>query len=364
MRLSRISRTTACGAALLTLMLFSGALVLGALDPVAPPQPAAFGEVFPHGLHVNLSAGEGPGPKIDLKDVIGKKPVVFCYWIPEHPRAEETLQAVQQIADELSPSKIVVYGVATPPPGASQAALADWVKKVKARIAELKIHLPVLEDDGFRIGRLLGVRSVPSVSVLDAEGRLRMANAGSLKQELEYKMDVAGGLRRLASTGRLGTYGAMPQYYPALELVGKKCPEFEAPLLGDGAVRKSSTLLAPDKINVMIFWSEDCPHCRKCLPQIGSYVRSHPNGINVVTAAKVLNEAAQVRTEEFCKQEGLTFLTTLADRDLKVGSLFMVTSTPTIFIIRPDGVIDSVLFSGETDYSATFDAKKKQFLKS
>jgi thiol-disulfide isomerase/thioredoxin len=260
-------------------------------------------------------------------------------------------------------SNLVAYGVATPQPGASQAVHAEWVKKIKARIAALGIHIPVLEDDGFRIGRLLGVRSVPSLSVLDATGRLRMANAGSLKQELEYKLDVAGALRRLASTGRVGNYGAMPNYYPATELVGKICPEFEAPLLGGGATRKSSSLLAADRVNVLIFWSEDCPHCRKSLPQISAYVKSHPNGINVFTAAKVQSDAALAETEDFCKREGLAF-PTLLDRDLKVGQLFQVTSTPTIFIIRPDGVIDSVLFSGEMDYTATFDAKRKQLLKS
>ncbi len=364
MRMSRPSR--AAFTALTTLLVFASTLALGAAAETAqsaPPAAAAFGEVFPGGTFTNINAGGGGAPKIDLRAVIGKTPVVFCYWIPQHARAEETLQGVQQIADEADPSKLAVFGVAVPPVSATEAAVQEWLKTVKDRIAALKIHVPVLQDDGFKLGRLLGVRAVPSVSALDAEGRLRMANGGSLKQVIEYKMDVAGALRRLASTGRMGTYGPLPAYFPAVELVGKKCPEFEAQVLGSGATRSISSMLAPDKVNVLIFWAEDCPHCRKSLPSINAYLKDHPAGINVVTAAKILSDAAKTQTEEFCKQEGFVF-PTLMDRELKIGQLFMVTSTPTIFIIRPDGVIDSVLFSGETDYSATFEEKKRRLLKS
>jgi thiol-disulfide isomerase/thioredoxin len=361
MRMSRPSRAAALS--LLTLTVSVSTLVLGAPAETSPPAPAGFGEVFPAGTYVNLNAGGGGAPRIDLKGVIGKTPVVLCYWIPQHPRAEETLLGVQELADEAGPSKLVVYGVVTPPVGANEAAVQNWLKITKERIAALKLHIPVLQDEGFKIGRLLGVRSVPNVSALDAEGRLRMTNAGGLKQVIEYKMDVAGALRRLAETGRVGSYGVLPPYFPAVELVGKKCPDFEAPLVGSGTVRNMSSLLAPNKLNVLIFWAEDCPHCRKSLPQINAYVKAHPDGINVVTAAKILSDAARTQTEEYCKQEAFVFPTVM-DKELKLGALFMVTSTPTIFIIRPDGVIDSVLFSGETDYSATFEEKKKQFVKS
>jgi thiol-disulfide isomerase/thioredoxin len=360
MAASRLSKIMYIAGAL-TVALAARTVVLGA--PAAPAAPAEFGEVFPTGVYVNLAAGSAEAPKIDLKDLVGKKPVVFCYWIPEHVHSEETLLAIQQLADQVGPSKLVLCGVLAPPMGASPANVAEWLKAAKDRIAALKIHVPVLQDDGFRIGRLLGVRTVPNVSALDREGRLRMSNAGSLKQTLEYKMDVAGALQRLASTGQLGTYGSLPTYYPAVEMVGKKCPPFEARLLGSGTLRNSASLLAPDKVNVLIFWADDCPHCRKSLPEINAYLKAHPDGINVVGAAKILNDAAQTQTEEFCKNEGLVF-PTLIDQDLKVGALFMVTSTPTIFIIRPDGVIDSVMFSGEVDYGAAFEAKKKQLLKS
>ena len=40
----------------------------------------------------------------------------------------------------------------------------------------------------------------------------------------------------------------------------------------------------------------------------------------------------------------------------------MVTSTPTIMIVTPDGKVDSVFISGIVDITAKFDMKKKELL--
>lgn len=336
----------------------------GAAPSSAPPTvpPAEFGEVFPSGTFDNLNVGVGGPPRIDLKDLIGKRPIVFCYWIPEHPRSEEIFQQLQALAEEQGAGKLVLYGVATPPAGLSPAAASEWVKVAKERIVSLKIRVPVLRDEGFRIGQQMAVRSAPAIAVLDASGRLRMTNAGALRQTLEYKMDVASAIRRVASTGTLGTYGAVPTYYPASELAGKKVPDFEARVLGSPSKSSWSALQAPDRLNILIFWSVDCPHCRKSLPEINRWLKQHRDGYNVVTAARVTNDAMRTKTEEFCRQEEFTF-TTLEDDGQSLANLFLITSTPTVFVIRPDGVVDSVLLSGETDFPATFEARRAKLLR-
>jgi hypothetical protein len=40
-----------------------------------------------------------------------------------------------------------------------------------------------------------------------------------------------------------------------------------------------------------------------------------------------------------------------------------VISTPTVVVIRPDGVVDSVLLSGETDFGHALELKKREILK-
>jgi thiol-disulfide isomerase/thioredoxin len=286
--------------------------------------------------------------------VLGKKPIALCYWIAGNSRSEKMLLDLQAMIEEMGPGKIVLYGVAMP--GGKLDA-----NQIRSRATELKLRVPVLEDEGFRIGQQVGVRTVPHVSLIDAEGVLRLANGASLQQNLEYKMDLAGAVRRAAETGTVGMYGYLPKYYPAEEMVGQKCPDFEAPALDDGVVRKWSSILDPKRVNILVFWSVDCPHCRKQLPEIDEWLKSNPGGVNLVTAAKISNDVEKSRTREYTRLNGFSF-TTLMDVDRKIGQEFKVTSTPTIFIVRPDGVVDSVMLSGAIDFAKTFEAKKRELL--
>lgn len=328
---------------------------------VPPPKlpvlkAAAFGEPFPVGAHRNLNAGPGGDVRVDLRETVGKTPIVMCYFGIGDPRSVAVLKELQDLVEKIGRSHVALYGV---------TALTGTMDEGKARerIAEMKLSIPVLFDEGPRIAFQLAVLRLPSIAIVDKEGRLRLANGGSLKQILEYKMDLSDAIRRVAETGRLGTYGMLPSYYPAVELVGAKCPDFEAPVVGEEGTRSLFSFFAPDKVNVLVFWSHDCPHCRKSLPAIETWFREHPEGMNILTAVQVTSEANRIKTEEYLKREKLT-LPTFLDQDFKIGRKYLVSSTPTIFIIRPDGVIDSVLFSGEMDYGAAFDSKKKQILKS
>ncbi len=312
--------------------------------------PAEFGEVFPLSTFENANQGVAGPPKIDLKESVGKKPVVFCYFLVGETASELTLIRLQRMVDEIGPDRVALYGVTQP------SARAD-AAKIREASAALKIHVPVLLDDGGRLGFELGVLRVPSIAILDTEGRLRLTNGGSLQQTLEYKMDLSDAVRRVATTGRLGTYGVLPTYYPAVEMAGKKCPDFTATEMGKSAPRKWSEILSPDRVNILIFWSVDCPHCRKALPEINTFAREHANKFNIVTVARVDNDAVKTKTEEYCKTQGLV-MPVLLDDGGRIASQYLVTSTPTIFVVRPDDVVDSVMLTGEANFVQAFEAKE------
>jgi peroxiredoxin len=219
----------------------------------------------------------------------------------------------------------------------------------------------VLDDVDFSIGRRLGVRSVPHVSIIDAEGRLRLTNGASLIQVVGYKTDLAQAVRKVAEAGKLMTYGILDPYYPVKELEGQRCPEFSAPLLSTSVEQKSLDLLDTKKLNVLIFWSVGCPHCRKSLPEINAWLQQHPDGVNVISAASVDTDEAKIQTREFCESNHLSF-PTLVDQDARLGQLFQVTTTPTIVIIRPDGVIDSTIVSGQKDFGHAIEETKRRLL--
>jgi thiol-disulfide isomerase/thioredoxin len=316
--------------------------------------PIQFGEPFAAGAFVNVNRQAGGPANVDLDQTLGTKPVLLYYWIAGNPRADEVFQQVQALADELGSEKLALYGVVF------QRNERD-VKAVADRVVSLGIKVPVLNDEGFRLGKRLRVQSVPNVTIFDVEGRLRLTNGASLIQGLEYKMDLTAAIRRVAETGTLGTYGFLGRYYPVKELVGKKCPDFKAPLLGNSIEQRWSSMLSDDKVNLLIFWSIDCPHCRKSLPEINTWLKANGEGVNVVSAAKVTDEVTKIKTKEFCDINEFVF-PTLADQDLQIAGLYQVTTTPTILIIRPDGVVDSVMLSTEKDFGKTVEAKKKSLL--
>jgi thiol-disulfide isomerase/thioredoxin len=323
---------------------------------LAPVPPVDFGAAFPPAKFENVNDVPGQPAAIDLTTYLGKKPIVFVYWMAGNPRSEKVLLDALAAVEKVGADKVAFLPIAAPAFGSTDLG------PLKARIAALKLKAPVLNDEGFRLLQELQVHAVPNIAIIDGEGKLRMTNGGSLTQLLEYKLDVEGAIRRLASTGRMGTYGALSNYYPVTELVGKKCPDFDAPLINDVTEHSLSSMLASDKVNVLIFWSVDCPHCKASLPKLNEWLKGHAEGMNVISAARITDDATKARTAEYCKISSFSF-PTFVDKDMQIGAIYNVISTPTILVIRPDGVVDSVLLSSETDLGAALDAKRREILK-
>ena len=120
-------------------------------------------------------------------------------------------------------------------------------------------------------------------------------------------------------------------------------------------------MLVSDKVNVLVFWSVDCGHCRVSLPELNAWLKTHHEGFNVISAAGVNSEALKAKTREFCDLNGFVF-PTLVDTDLQIAGMFRVTSTPTIVIIRPDGVIDSVLLSADKKIGEKLEKKRAELI--
>jgi peroxiredoxin len=317
-------------------------------------QPVRPGDTFPARSFANLNAGIGGAERIDLAQYRGEKPVILLYWIAGNRRSEDLFLRLQELVQDVGADRIALLGVAVPRPNLGE-------DKIRERIVALGIRVPVLSDVGFGIGKQLRVGSVPNVTILDVEGRLRLTNGASLAQVLGYELDLAKAIRRTAETGQLMTHGYLDRYFPVRELEGKPCPDFKAPMLEDSVERSWHGLLDDAKVNVLIFWSVNCSHCKASLPGINAWLEEHPDGVNVVSCASVKDEAERIETAEFCTRNGFGF-PTLVDRDSEVMGLYKITSTPTILIIGPDGVVDSAILSGHSDFGQTIEQKKRQLL--
>ena len=344
------------GASAVVLALMTFLPVSPAMAQAPVVQPVQPGEPFPAGVYKVFNP-QGEFVSVDLADSLGKKPIVLLYWIPGNPRAEKVFTELLAVTRELTPEKLAVFGVAVANPG-----IGVTPDVIRERAAALEIDVPVLNDDGFPIGKRLQIRSVPHITIIDKTGRLRLSNGASLSQDLEYKVDVATAIRRVAETGELHTYGVLPPYYPVRELEGQTAPDFTGKLAKNGEEASWSGLLSADKVNVLVFWSVDCPHCRKQLPEINAWIRDHPEGTNLIGCATVVDDKDAARTREFCEENGLVFPNVL-DRGAEISQVYGVTTTPTLVIIGPDGVVNSAITSSIADFGSAMTRKQRELLK-
>jgi peroxiredoxin len=339
----------------LALALLAPAISAQASKAPTLPDDVSFGKQFPAASFRNLNLQAGGAASIDLSQVLGKKPVVILYWIAGNERADKLFVELQDLVEGLGADKLAFYGAAYPQPGRDADIIAGRLKK-------LDIRVPVLNDEHFNLGRQLRVQSVPNITIIDAQGIFRLTNGASLSQVLEYKMTVETAIRRVVEKGLLGTYGYLDRYYPVKEMIGKKCPDFKAPLLDNGVVQSWYSMFMKDRLNVLVFWSVDCPHCRKSVPRLNDWLKEQPRKINAIGVVHVANEATKVKTEEFCTQTGFVF-PMFMDQDSSIARLYQVDSTPTVLVIRPNGVIDSVMLSSIKDFGKTLEEKLSQLAK-
>ena len=318
------------------------------VDPVLP------GETFAKGTFANFNVQAGGPETIDLEASLGQRAVIFVYWVAGHERADKTLKQIQEIAGKLAADRTVIYGVTYPQAGRAKPEIVK-------RLADLGIKFPVLDDTGFVLGQQLRVQTVPNISIVDSDGKLRLANGASLLQVIGYEQTVQTAIERAVKHGEVGSYGYLERYYPVNELVGKECPDFKAPLLSNSVEQRLSGLIKKDHVNVLIFWSVNCQHCRRELPIINAWLRQNQEGLNVITAAGIADDVTKTRTKEFCDINKFVF-PTLVDHDLRISNLYQITSTPTILFISPDGVVDSVLLSTSDDFGEIATQKKKELL--
>ena len=355
MRSSRITAgaaATALAIAAFSLPAFAQRLPADAAAEV-PPVPS--GVRFPAWTYPNANPAAGGAAKIDLATILGKSPIVFYFWVPGVQRSDSVFADLQALVEKQGAGKLTLLGVVSPLAATDLAA-------VKTKALEAKVKVPVLWDESFRLMQQLKIMTTPYIAIVDKAGILRLTNGVSLKQPLEYKMSLEDGIKRAAASGQIGNYGELPRYEPVTEFLGKKPPQFELADASDGIPRSSTSLISSDKLNVYIFWSVDCPHCVKFMPKFNDWLRGHREGMNVVSLARVTNDALKTKTVEFTKLNGFVF-PTLLDKDMQVAGLYQITATPTILVLRPDGVMDSVMPAGEENFDAFFDAKRKAILK-
>jgi len=284
---------------------------------------------------------------LDLETMLTGKRTVLYYWIPKNVRSESVMVELQTLVD--GTGGLEVYTVTAPSGRLTRSDIAERMRMLRER----GVRFPVLVDDGFQMAQALGVMTVPDISVIGEDRVLRLKGAKSLRQPVGGGRTVADYLRAAAKAESLRTIEDLEPYYPATELVGKRYEDFRLPVYGDEGTRVAlSERVGPGKVTGVFFWSPTCPHCKDALPSLREARKRYPDRFDLVSVTQLPTPKARKVADDVIAEHGIDFPILLEEgEEASVWGDYNVVSTPTTFLIGPEGVIQAVHFLGSTDYA-------------
>ncbi|MFQ5701459.1 MAG: redoxin domain-containing protein [Acidobacteriota bacterium] len=303
-----------------------------------------------------LRPGRSDVQPLNLGSLVGHRPVVVAYFRLGEAVGEEQFLEVQELVETELKGRVELLG-------AMLLGRKSTLEKAADRFSLFGVTVPVILEKQFRIGRALGVTTSPSISLIGADGVLRIADAKSLKQKVSSGMTLEQAIRSAARGGPVPTVMRLRRYYPANELVGRSFPDFMLKRFEDKErVRLSDHVGQEKKVTAVFFWHPNCKHCKKALPGIMVGYNSYRKWLDVVSVVDLKNQDEARNCRDTIRAHKIDF-PVLEDEGRRVTDLYKVISTPTMFFIRPDGIIDSVYTSGEINYVPVFSSRIRSILK-
>jgi peroxiredoxin len=319
------------------------------------PAAVAPGMPFPPMKVRALHPGDSDPKALDLGASLGKRPVVICYFSLGEPAGEETLLTVQKLAEGQAKGSADFFGATKP-------GKRFPLEQAVTRLSLLGVSIPVIVDEGFALGAALGVSSAPAISLIDAEGVLRVPEAKSLKQLVQGTGSMADAIAAAIMRRTVPTVRQLPRYYPVNELVGGKYADFTLKTFkGTERVKLSDHVGKGKKLTGLLFWHPNCTHCKVAMPSIMTAYRTYQKLLDFVSVVDIKNADEARNAQDTIKAHGLTF-PVLEDEANRVHDLYKVVSTPTFVFVKPDGTVDSAYTSAEANYFTVIQARIRAVL--
>lgn len=321
--------------------------------------PLAAGSAVPPMTLRAVKPGSATAGPLELGSLLGRKPIVICYLLPGESLGEGGCIDLQSFVQEKVEGRIELLFATRLTPRVTLAATLE-------RAGLLGLDAPLIVEEDPVLGRALGVTMAPSISLIDASGRLRIADARSLKQTVASGFTLAQAILNAARGGPVPAVGKLPRYYPASDLVGTPFPDFMLRKFEANARIKLSDVVAPrgggQRLTALMFWHPDCKHCKTAMPGLMAGYDAYRKWLEIVSVVDLRNENEVRNCQDAIRGLGVTF-PVLVDEGRRVSDLYKVISTPTVFLIGPDGVVDSVYTSGGINFVTVFDRKIVSLLK-
>jgi peroxiredoxin len=269
-----------------------------------------------------------PSP-YDLSEVLGKKTVVFYYWMPSYTGSVNELVELNKFARSLKGNNLTIIT-------ASRARNQDEINAVRGVIESKGITLPVILDDMSLMMRL-GVTNVPRYVVVDKTKKIAINDVSGIEQKLKSGERLS---KLVVAASKAGDVPVVKGAGDAaiFQLIGDPVPQFElADMQGKNVNTASYTGKKP---YVLVFWSALCPHCQKELPKLKTYLEKNKGKFDILSVTRYSNDAHKTATVNFVKDKKIGF-PVLVD-EAGVNDRFAVTGLPTWVLVDAAGKVQHV----------------------
>lgn len=302
-----------------------------------------------------LKPGASDLSPLDLGTVLGTKPIVFVYFLLGEGISEEVFLDVQNLAERELEKKVAVYGVI-------KLGRRYSLESAVERLSLFGASVPVIVETDLLLANHLGIKTAPSISLIDENGIYKIPDAKSLKQEIVRGINMKKAIQNAARGGPVPQSLRLPRYYPAEELVGEPFPDFMLKQFKSDKRLKLSDVVQEDRVTALLFWHPNCKQCKTAMPGIVTGSRSYKDWMDVISVTSLADADEEQNASDVIRVHEMEF-PVLVDEGKRVKDLYKVLSTPTMFFIRPDGIIDSVYTQGDANYVPIMSVRIRRILK-
>lgn len=276
--------------------------------------------------------------EFDAGNIIGKgKPLAFFFHSPSYAPSDSALVETVRFLKENAP-KIDLYVVVGKTPEYRVEAAWESLKSLP-----LPPDLKVIIDEGHVVHKQLEIHEAPTLTLVSGDGTLLALRIRSLGATLNPGNISVTDILKDVSNGTLNAqYKSTPQYFPSSEMMGQCAPAFTLNDINSGKPYTFTGKSPNGKPTLLVFWSSTCKHCQREIPELVRHSKANPGKYNIVSVShikldKTDGTSHRKITQAYMKSQDIKF-PVLVDSG-KVSSLYGVSSTPTSFVIAPNGEI-------------------------
>lgn len=286
----------------------------------------------------------------NLAEHLGKKTILFFYWMPGFQASVSELVELDKFARTLKGDKLQILTV-------SRARDPQEIEAIKDVISSKGINLPVVLDDMTLMMRL-GVTNVPTYVGVGEDKQIKIIDIGGLNMKLQNGERLRDVVVNAAKTGSLPTVRG-PGQNAVYQLVGEPMPQFSLKDL-NGKTLKSADLVGKKPL-VIIFWSALCPHCQRELPRLQAYLNKNSAKVNMISVTRFSNDMHKERTYGYVKEKNITF-PVLVD-DAGVNELYSIAGIPTWVMVDMAGKVSHVAIGERDNLDSLLDSEIAKAMK-